>query len=106
MSAYVYLDVSLQLKTIPSDPILPVFVKGGILTSLEEVFGEVGGCTTVDVLKFDPKSLKLILRVPKEDYVKVRTALTLIAKFQEIPCRFHVNCVSPVLLSLVRCEDF
>ncbi|XP_055700434.1 ribonuclease P protein subunit p14 [Phlebotomus papatasi] len=106
MSAYIYLDVSLQLSTIPRDPIVPVFFKGGILTSLEEVFGEIGGCTTVDVLRFDPKTLKAILRVPKEDYVKVRTALTLISAFQEIPCRFHVNSVSPLLLSLVRCEEF
>ncbi|XP_059610532.1 uncharacterized protein LOC132257580 [Phlebotomus argentipes] len=106
MSAFVYLDVSLHLKTIPREPILPVFLKGGIITSLEEVFGEIGGCTTVDVLKFNPETLKVILRVPKEDYVKVRTALTLIATFQGIPCRFHVNCASPLLLSLVRCEDF
>lgn len=85
-----------------AENLLPVYVKGCIEQSLHRVFGEIGGHTTVDVLKFDEKRHRLILRVRKEFYVKLRAALTLIDKFQGIPCYFYVQTTSPVLLSLVE----
>lgn len=87
--------------------VLPAFFKGSIVQSLQQVFGEVGGLSvSVDLLKFDDnnsdESIQAILRVPATESFKLRTALNLIATFQGHPCRFNVQCVSPVLLSLVR----
>lgn len=84
-----------------AENLLPVYVKGCIEQSLHRVFGEIGAHTTVDVLKFDEKRRRLILRVPEQFYVKLRAALTLIDTFQGIPCYFHVQSTSCVLLSLL-----
>lgn len=84
-----------------SSSVLPVFVKGSVEQSLHKIFGEIGGHTTVDLLKYDSKRQRAILRVPEFFYVKLRAALTLINSFQGVPCRFHVNSVSAVLLALL-----
>lgn len=84
-----------------ANSVLPVFVKGSIEQSLHKIFGEIGGHTTVDLLKFDEKRLRAIIRVPENFCVKLRAALTLINSFQGVPCRFHVNSVSAVLLALL-----
>lgn len=84
-----------------ADNLLPIYVKGCIEQSLHRVFGEIGGHTTVDVLKFDENRRRLILRVPEQFYVKLRAALTLIDQFQGIPCYFHVQSASSVLLALL-----
>lgn len=81
--------------------LLPVFVKGCIEQTLHKIFGEIGGHTTVDILKFDDKRRRLILRVPEKDYVKVRATLTLIETFQNIPCYFYVRSATPVLIALI-----
>lgn len=81
--------------------LLPTYFKGKIDQSLQTVFGEIGGHTTVDVLKFDQTNQRAILRVPSDYYVKLRAALSLISSFQDIPCCVKVNTASPVLLSLL-----
>lgn len=78
-----------------------MYVKGAIEQSLKRIFGEIGGFTTVDLLKFDATRKRLIIRIPHTFYVKLRTALTLIDTFQETACCFHVNAVSSCLLALV-----
>lgn len=95
------LYISRELDEQP-DQLLPVFFKGRIEQVLQTVFGEIGGHTTVDVLKFNEKTRRSILRVPDNDYVKLRAALTLAATFQDIPCCFKVHSASPVLLSLLN----
>lgn len=89
-------------RNLASEPenFLPVYVKGCIEQSLARIFGEIGGQTTVDLLKFDAKRKRLILRIPDAFYVKLRAALTLIDTFQAISCCFHVNSVSSCLLAL------
>lgn len=76
-------------------------MKGKIEQTLHTVFGEIGGQTTVDILKFNEKTGRSILRVPDTYYVKLRAALTLIATYQDIPCTVKVHSASPVLLSLL-----
>lgn len=95
--------ISFECRKLASEAenLLPVYVKGCIDQSLHRIFGEIGGHTTVDVLKFDVKQNRLILRVPEQFYVKLRAALTLIDSFQGIPCYFHVQSASPVLLALI-----
>lgn len=91
---------SRKLKEKP-EKVLATFFKSSIEQSLSKIFGEIGGLTTVDLLKFDENRTRGILRVPEDFYVKLRAALTLINKFQDIPCYFKVNSASPVLLSLL-----
>jgi ribonuclease P protein subunit RPP14 len=100
MTGYYYLDVSLETKS-PPELLLPTYFKGKIDQSLQTIFGEIGGHTTVDVLKFDQINQRAILRVPDAYYVKLRAALSLIASFQEIPCCIKVIAASPVLLALL-----
>jgi ribonuclease P protein subunit RPP14 len=90
-----------KLKDKPSEEILPIYIKGAIVKSLTQVFGEIGGLTTVDLLKFDQNRLRGILRIPFDFYVKTRAALTLIAEFQGSPAIFQVNKASQLLLSLI-----
>lgn len=68
------------------DQLLPVYLKGRINQTLQSVFGEIGGHTSVDILKFDENRRRAILRIPDSSYVKLRAALTLVSTFQEISC--------------------
>lgn len=86
---------------VEPDQLLPVFLKGRIDQLLQTVFGEIGGRTTVDVLRFDAQERRAILRVPQVFYVKLRAALSLVPTFQDIPCCIKVHSASPVLLSLL-----
>lgn len=89
-----------KLKEKP-EKVLATFFKSSIEHSLLKIFGEIGGLTTIDLLKFDENRTRGILRVPEDFYVKLRSSLTLINKFQDISCYFKVNSASPVLLSLL-----
>lgn len=77
----------------PED-LLPAFVIGAIIKSLTSVFGEIGGQTELDLLTFDEKRRKGILRVPSDFEVKLRAALSLISEFQKVPAYFQVNQVT------------
>ncbi|XP_053680448.1 ribonuclease P protein subunit p14 [Anopheles nili] len=101
MSEYIYLDIEIKLAEKPNQ-LSAIYVKGCIEKSLTTIFGEIGGQTEVDVLKFDQKRQRLILRVPKDFYVKLRAAITFIGEFQGVPCNFLVKKASPFLLTLVE----
>lgn len=101
MSNYFYLDFTIKLSEEPKDEISPVFVKGAVLQSLTRVFGEIGGFTTLDLLKFDQKRRRGIFRVPFDFFVKTRAAISLISEFQGLPAAFQVNKSSQLLLSLL-----
>lgn len=79
-----------KLKSQPEE-ILPIFVKGAVLQSLNQVFGEIGGQTEFDLLTFDESRQKGVIRVPTKFAVKTRAALTFISEFQGIPASFQVN---------------
>lgn len=85
-----------------SSKVLPNYFKSAIDNLLKDIFGEIGGLTTVDVLKFDEKKVRGILRCPELFYRKLRAALALGTHFQGILCRFIVHGASPCLLSLVE----
>ncbi|KFB46059.1 AGAP013417-PA-like protein [Anopheles sinensis] len=101
MTEYFYFDVEIKLAKEPKQ-LLATKVKSRIEGSLQQVFGEIGGHTEIDLLKFDPKRRRIILRVPQAFYVKLRAAITCIADFQGVPCYFLVRKASPVLLSLAE----
>lgn len=79
-----------KLETKPEE-FLPAFIKGAIIQSLATVFGEIGGQTELDLLAFDERRQKGLIRVPIRSEVKTKVALTLIAEFQGIPAIFQVN---------------
>lgn len=91
-----------KLKKDPEEGIPSGFVKGAILKSLTGIFGEIGGQTEVDLLKFDEKRRKGILRVPVKFGIKTRTALIFIPEFQEIPAIFQVNHITNHLPALLE----
>lgn len=87
------------------DQFLATYVKGRIEQNLQAIFGEIGGHTKVDVIKFDQNNRRFILRVPDRDYVKLRAALTLTPAYQSISCCFRVHSASPVLLTLLTSDN-
>ena len=89
-----------KLKSEPSE-IPQIFIKGALIKSLVAIFGEIGGQTDFEVLKFDEYRRKGILKVPTNFAVKLRIALTLIADFQGIPSIFQVHKSSNQLNSLI-----
>lgn len=96
---YCYLEFTIKLKTDPEE-LLPAFIKGAIVQSLTTVFGEIGGQIEFDLLAFDEKRQKVIIRVPQHSEVKAKVALILISEFQGIPAVFHINKASTQLPQL------
>ncbi|XP_017076163.1 uncharacterized protein LOC108111286 [Drosophila eugracilis] len=90
MSGYQYLDVKLKLRDPDSVTLTPVFLYGCIFNSLASIFGEIGGQTTVDIVKFSTEQNRFIFRVTEDFLERVRIALTLIGYYQEVPCHFQV----------------
>ncbi|KAK7016761.1 hypothetical protein SK128_025841 [Halocaridina rubra] len=76
------------------------FMKSAITT----LFGEISSAFPLDILKFDEESKEVIIRVPKDNYAKVRAALTLCsATMLEgaiIPIIYTVEQASSCLISL------
>lgn len=83
---------------------MPAFVKSRFTQLLHTVFGEIGGHTTVDLLRFDQRTRRAVLRVPAEHYVRLRAALTFVPTLQEQTCAVRVVAASPVLLSLLSAQ--
>lgn len=79
-----------------------MFIKGAIVQSLIEIFGQIGGQTELDLLKFDELKRTGILRVALDFSVKIRAALTLINSFQGNPAVFTINHSSTQLASLAE----
>lgn len=92
------------IRHLDSEPeqLLPAYFKSRIHQLLQTLFGETGGHTTVDLLRFDASTRRAILRVPAVHYVKLRAALAFVPTFQEQPCCVKVLGASPVLLSLLN----
>ncbi|XP_061396567.1 uncharacterized protein LOC133332203 [Musca vetustissima] len=100
MNSYIYLDVELKLKEESSAVLTPAYFQGSIETSLTEFFGEIGGQTELELQKFDCSQKRGILKVPKEFAAKTKAAITLIGRFQDIPCHFAILKTSEKRLEL------
>ncbi|EDW83927.1 uncharacterized protein Dwil_GK13870 [Drosophila willistoni] len=98
MSDYHYFDVQLKLRDPESVVLTPAYFRGCILNSLESFFGDIGGQTTVDIVKFSVQQRRVIFRVPEDFYERTRVATTLIGHYQEVPCHFQVLESSKSLL--------
>ncbi|KAG5670992.1 hypothetical protein PVAND_001217 [Polypedilum vanderplanki] len=101
MSDYCYIDFSIKLKSDQIDDLSCVFIKGAIIKSLLQIFGEIGGNTEFDLLKFDEHRRKGIIRVPADFSIKLRIALTLISEFQGVSAIFQVHKATNTLPALI-----
>lgn len=79
-----------KLREDTSAVITPAYFQGSVETSLTDFFGEIGGQTEVELVKFSAEQKRGILKVPQAFAVQTRAAITLIGYFQEIPCHFQV----------------
>ncbi|XP_076268183.1 ribonuclease P protein subunit p14-like [Rhynchophorus ferrugineus] len=99
MSKYYYLDVSMVFEF--QKEVTPAYFKKYILESIKQIFGEFAAAAIqIDILKFNPETLRAVLRVPKEFYIKLRASLTLSGQFEGVKCSYIVHKASPLLLAL------
>lgn len=97
MLKYYYLDISLQTEPIE---LTEAFFKQQVIEGLSALFGFASQAFCIDLLKYNPESLRGIIRVSADQYVKVRAGLTLSLNLQGNPANFYVHKASPLLLSL------
>ncbi|XP_014477587.1 PREDICTED: ribonuclease P protein subunit p14 [Dinoponera quadriceps] len=96
-----YLDVSLELSQRSDQEVTHIYLKKNVLQAVRQLFGEEGAKSTIDILKFDPATLRFILRCSSYDYVRLRAALTFATKYEGHTCVYIVHRVSPNLLSFI-----
>ncbi|XP_052847979.1 uncharacterized protein LOC128259554 [Drosophila gunungcola] len=94
MSGYQYLDVKLKLRNPDSVTLTPVFLCGCIVNSLTNIFGEIGGQTTLEIVKFSSTEKRSIFRVSEDFLERARIAISLIGYYQQVPCHFQVLSTS------------
>lgn len=71
-----------------------------ISQSICQLFGEVASAQPIDVLKFNPKTTRAIIRVLNDNYVKVRASLSLAGAYEENSCTYCVHKASRHLIAL------
>ncbi|XP_061584322.1 ribonuclease P protein subunit p14 isoform X2 [Cololabis saira] len=98
-SPHQYLEVQLVLED-RSTRLTAVELKHFILTGLKILYGEVGAALGVDVLRYDDERLTGILRIGSSGAVRLRSALTLLGRYQNQDCCFRILQASPFLLAL------
>ncbi|XP_004534354.1 uncharacterized protein LOC101460452 [Ceratitis capitata] len=91
MSSYIHLDVELKLRDENKAIVTPAYFLGSIEDSLQNFFGEIGGQTDLELIKFDKGQKRAIVRVQEEFILRIRSAITLIGYFQDIPCHFIIK---------------
>ncbi|XP_044746478.1 ribonuclease P protein subunit p14-like [Coccinella septempunctata] len=97
---YYYMHISLNFEKDEIPHITPAFFKENIIRSVRTIFGEYACNADIDILKYNPRNLNAILRVPEHLYVKIHASLTFCGSWQGRPCYYTVHKVSPLLLSI------
>ncbi|XP_030371401.1 uncharacterized protein LOC115621783 [Scaptodrosophila lebanonensis] len=105
MSGYYYFDVQLKLRDPEQVVLTPAYFRGCILNSLESFFGEIGGKTQLDIVRFSAGKKRVVFRVPEDFFERTRTAVTLIGHYQEVPCHFQVLETSNTPLDFEKGTD-
>ncbi|XP_067936450.1 ribonuclease P protein subunit p14-like [Watersipora subatra] len=78
-----YIKIQIMEHRCGKLSITPKELKHAINMSMKALFGSMGGCTAIDLLKFDTESNIAIIRCPSRYYVKVRGCLFFISKIGE-----------------------
>ncbi|XP_034115339.1 ribonuclease P protein subunit p14-like [Drosophila albomicans] len=97
-----YFDVQLKFRDLDSVVLTPVFFRGCVQNSLERFFGQIGGDTTLEIIKFSAEQQRVVFRVPEEFYERTRASITLIGQYQEVPCHFRVLKTSKTPLDFIK----
>ncbi|KAI0215986.1 hypothetical protein LSAT2_031963 [Lamellibrachia satsuma] len=95
-----YIKVVVELEDGADLTVTAAEFKVWTIISLQMLFGEAGKSVNVDVLKYDKKTHKAILRVQHRGFVKLWSSLALRTTFAGIPCVLHVLQVSGHLMAL------
>ncbi|XP_041518629.1 ribonuclease P protein subunit p14 [Microtus oregoni] len=98
-SEYHYMKVCLEFQEHGVELNAAQF-KQLLVSSLKDLFGEVGAALPVDVLTYEEKTLSAILRVCSSGLTKLWSSLTLFGAYKNKKCAFRVIQVSPFLLAL------
>lgn len=91
--------ISRELPHCPNLEVSSVYLKKNILQSVRQLFGEKGTESVVDILKYNSKERRFILRCNEDCYVRLRAALTLAQKYEGELCVYRIHRASPNLLS-------
>ncbi|XP_035676454.1 ribonuclease P protein subunit p14-like [Branchiostoma floridae] len=96
---YYYLKVLLEFedKTMTVDVLT---FRTVIMKAMMSMYGEIGAAVPIDILKYDVETMSAILRVAGSNMVKLWGALTMLSYYDEKPCAFRVEQVSPFLMAL------
>ncbi|XP_076166130.1 ribonuclease P protein subunit p14-like [Ptiloglossa arizonensis] len=95
-----YLDISLEfVPNCPNLEVTQVYLKKNILQSVRELFGEKGAKCSIDILKYNPKEHRFILRCTDDCYVRLRAALTVAVTYEGVSCSYLIHRASFNLLS-------
>lgn len=105
MIRYHYFDVQLKFRDFDSVVLTPVYFRGCVQNSLERFFGEIGGGTNLEIIKFSVEQRRVVFRVPEEFFERTRAAVTLIGHYQEVPCHFQVLKTSKTPLDFEKDEE-
>ncbi|RWS17325.1 ribonuclease P protein subunit p14-like isoform X2 [Dinothrombium tinctorium] len=99
---YVYADISLefQLNDAQSNNIHERTFKIIIMSALKSLFGDVGAAINVDIIKYDSSEKRAFIRFPAKQFVRVRSALTLLSSWEKQNCTFRIHKICHSLSSL------
>lgn len=91
-----YLEIAVEHEDVKdmSAEMLQVFMRDAVL----KMFGESAASLPIDVLAFHPHLHQAVIRVPSENYSRVRGALTMSGK--DGAMGFSVCRASPCLIAL------
>lgn len=62
---------------------------------MRQVFGEIGGCSEIVLLKFDANNQSAVVRCLKNFGWKLHAALTLISNYQNNRCKLDICKTTP-----------
>uniref|UniRef100_A0A6P7GNE1 Ribonuclease P protein subunit p14 n=1 Tax=Diabrotica virgifera virgifera TaxID=50390 RepID=A0A6P7GNE1_DIAVI len=100
MTNYYYIDISLVFPYSSDLEITPVYFKKSVMDAGYQLFGQTFTSVDVDLLKYNEKEKRAVLRVPQSHYVKLRSSLSFVHTYADEKCYFRVHKASPLLLSL------
>jgi len=107
MSDFFHLEILLEIgsRNFKAE-ITEAYVLNSIVQALNNLFGEVGAATPIEVEKFESQShgAYLIVKCPSHCFIKLRSSLTLHNTFQSLPCAFHIVRFGNTLLELHKAK--
>lgn len=84
----------------PDEPITATLLKTQLTLAVKQFLGTEGASSRVDVLKYNSKTKRFVLRCCSDNYVRLRAALTVANSFKGEPCNYNIHKVSTNLLTL------